>query len=94
LSSMCTVFAESEVVSLLASGGDRRGIAFGIYQAIVDRVYPLAARFDLAGRIVLAGGVVRSRCVVRLLGEKLGRPVAVPANPQLLSALGAALTIS
>ncbi len=94
LNSMCTVFAESEVVSLLASGGDRRRIAFGIYNAIVDRVYPLAARFDLSGLIVLAGGVVRSRCVVHLLGKKLGRPVSVPSNPQVLSALGAALTIS
>jgi predicted CoA-substrate-specific enzyme activase len=94
LSSMCTVFAESEVVSLLASGGDRRRIALGIYNAIVDRVYPLASRFDLSGQTVLAGGVVRSRCVVQLLGEKLGRPVTVPSNPQILSALGAALTIS
>ncbi len=93
LNSMCTVFAESEVVSLLAAGGDRRRIALGIYNAIVDRVYPLAARFDLSGQIVLAGGVVRSRCVVHLLGEKLGRPVTVPPNPQILSALGAALTI-
>lgn len=93
LNSMCTVFAESEVVSLLAAGGDRRRIALGIYNAIVDRVYPLAARFDLSGQIVLAGGVVRSRCVVHLLGEKLGRPVTVPPNPQVLSALGAALTI-
>jgi predicted CoA-substrate-specific enzyme activase len=94
LSSMCTVFAESEVVSLLASGGDRRRIARGIYNAIVDRVYPLAARFDLSGRIVLAGGVALSRCLVQLLGEKLGRPVTVPPNPQILSALGAALTNS
>jgi predicted CoA-substrate-specific enzyme activase len=94
LNSMCTVFAESEVVSLLASGGDRRRIALGVYNAIVDRVFPLASRFDLSGQIVLAGGVVRSRCVVHLLREKIGRPVTVPPNPQILSALGAALTIS
>lgn len=91
LSSMCTVFAESEVISLLAAGRDRKAIARGLHASIADRVYPLAARFDPAGEIVCAGGVALNPCLVALLADKLGRPVAVPDEPQIVTAVGAAL---
>jgi predicted CoA-substrate-specific enzyme activase len=91
LSSMCTVFAESEVISLLASGRDRKAIALGLHQSIVDRVYPLAARFDARGEVLMAGGVALDPCLVDLLARKLGHPVVVPPNPQIVTAIGAAL---
>jgi (R)-2-hydroxyacyl-CoA dehydratese activating ATPase len=92
MSSMCTVFSESEAVSLLAAGVDRRRLALGLHQAIVGRIYPLAAKFADGGEILFCGGVALNGCVVRLLGERLGRPVFVPPQPQLLAAIGAALT--
>jgi len=91
LNSMCTVFAESEVISLLAAGRDRRSIALGLHGSIADRVYPLAARFEPRGEIVCAGGVALNPCLVGLLSGKLGRPVVVPENPQIVTAVGAAL---
>ncbi len=91
LSSMCTVFAESEVISLLAAGRDRKSIALGLHGSIADRVYPLAARFDPDGEVIMAGGVALNPCLVGLLSKKLRRPVIVPAEPQIVIAVGAAL---
>ena len=91
LSSMCTVFAESEVISLLAAGRDRKSIALGLHGSIADRVYPLAARFDPAGEVIMAGGVALNPCLVGLLSQKLRRPVVVPEHPQIVTAVGAAL---
>jgi predicted CoA-substrate-specific enzyme activase len=91
MSSMCTVFAESEVISLLAAGRDRTSIALGLHRSIVDRVYPLAARFDPSGEVVMAGGVALNPCLVALLTEKLGRAMVVPEHPQIVTAVGAAL---
>jgi (R)-2-hydroxyacyl-CoA dehydratese activating ATPase len=91
LSSMCTVFTESEVISLLASGRDRRAIARGLHQSVADRVFPLAARLKARGGILMAGGVALNPCFVDLLAKKLGRPVIVPPDPQIVTAIGAAL---
>jgi predicted CoA-substrate-specific enzyme activase len=91
LNSMCTVFAESEVISLVAAGRDRASIARGLHASIADRVYPLAARFDPPGDILMAGGVALNPCLVDLLSKKLGRSVIVPENPQIVTAVGAAL---
>lgn len=91
LSSMCTVFTESEVISLLASGRDRKAIARGLHQSVADRVFPLAARFDAPGGVLMAGGVALNPCFVGLLARKLGRPITVPERPQFVTAIGAAL---
>jgi predicted CoA-substrate-specific enzyme activase len=91
LGSMCTVFAESEVISLLAAGRDRTSIALGLHGSVADRVYPLAARFDAHGEVLMAGGVALNPCLVGLLSKKLGRPVVVPEHPQIVTAVGAAL---
>jgi predicted CoA-substrate-specific enzyme activase len=91
ISSMCTVFAESEVVSLVAAGEDRRRIALGLHQSVVDRVWPLVARLEGDGDLFFVGGVAENPAVVRLLEKRFGRPVLVPSRPQIVSALGAAL---
>src|SRR5512143_3868314 len=56
LSSMCTVFAESEVVALLAAGEDRGRIALGLYHSVVDRIHPLVSRLDVSGEVLFCGG--------------------------------------
>jgi predicted CoA-substrate-specific enzyme activase len=91
IGSMCTVFAESEVISLVAEGRDRAAIARGLHAAIADRVFPLAARFDPPGDILMAGGVALNPCLVEMLAEKLGRAVIVPKDPRIVTAVGAAL---
>jgi predicted CoA-substrate-specific enzyme activase len=91
ISSMCTVFAESEVVSLIARGEDSHRVALGLHQAIVDRVGGMIRRVGVSQRFVFAGGVARNPCLQQLFGDALGVPITVPGNPQTVGALGAAL---
>jgi predicted CoA-substrate-specific enzyme activase len=91
ISSMCTVFAESEVTSLIAKGRDRQQIARGLHSSVIRRAAGMINRVSSDGDIVFTGGVAKNPCMKNLLSEKLGRPVLVPDNPQLIGALGAAL---
>jgi predicted CoA-substrate-specific enzyme activase len=91
ISSMCTVFAESEATSLMARGERPENIAMGLHMAIVQRTAAMLRRVGLTAPLVFAGGVARNPCVVRLLEEQLGQPVIVPDNPDMVGALGAAL---
>ena len=91
VSSMCTVFAESEVVSLVAKGERVEDILNGIHQAIADRVASLALRVGLEPPVAVTGGVAMNGGVVRALEVRLQASVAVPENPQLTGALGAAM---
>ncbi len=93
ISSMCTVFAESEVIALLTAGADRRAIARGLHHSVVDRIFPLAARLDGGGDVLMSGGVALNPCVVSLLAAAIGRRIVVPENPQLVTAVGAALAL-
>ena len=91
LSSMCTVFAESEVVSLIGRGEDSRRVALGIHEAIVSRVGAMVRRIGLAPRFVFAGGVAYNPCMRQLLAKDFGMEVSVPGSPQTVGALGAAI---
>jgi predicted CoA-substrate-specific enzyme activase len=91
VSSMCTVFAESEVVSLIARGEDSHRVALGLHQAIVDRVGGMVRRVGVQQRFVFAGGVAHNPCLQQLFAEALGVPISVPDDPQTVGALGAAL---
>ncbi len=94
LSSMCTVFAESEVVSLIASGTETREIVAGLNRAIASRTASLVKRVggDVnALNVAMSGGVARNGGVVRAITAVLGRPLAVPDNPDTVGAFGAAL---
>ena len=90
ISSMCVVFAETEIVGLLASGVTPGNIAAGVQAAIASRVAAMAGR-DLALPIVLTGGVALVPGMDRALGSALGHPVAIAPDPQLTAALGAAV---
>jgi predicted CoA-substrate-specific enzyme activase len=91
VSSMCTVFAESEVVSLVAKGEKVEDILNGIHQAIADRVASLALRVGLEPPVAVTGGVAMNSGVVRALEGRLSTPIAIPEAPQLTGALGAAM---
>jgi predicted CoA-substrate-specific enzyme activase len=91
ISSMCTVFAESEVVSLIARGEDSHRVALGLHQAIVDRVGGMVRRVGVSERFVFAGGVAYNPCLQQLFAQALGVPLTVPDEPQIVGALGAAL---
>jgi len=91
ISSMCTVFAESEVTSLIAKGKDRREIARGLHSSVIRRAAGMINRASSGGGIIFTGGAAKNLCLRELLGEKLGRDVRVPDDPQMIGALGAAL---
>ena len=91
LSSVCTVFAESEVVALIARGESSQRVALGIHEAIVRRVGSMLRRLGVSERMVFAGGVARNACMCQLLAQEMALPLAVPDNPQTVGALGAAL---
>lgn len=94
ISSTCTVFAESEVISLLAQGEKREDIIAGLHRAICNRVYGLLrGRMKKAqsGAVVLTGGVARNQGIISAFKEKAGNDVLVPPYPQYTGALGAAV---
>jgi predicted CoA-substrate-specific enzyme activase len=91
ISSMCTVFAESEVTSLIARGRNRREIARGLHSSVIRRAAGMISRVSSQGDIVFTGGVARNPCMAVLLEKKLGRSILVPDDPQAVGALGAAL---
>ena len=94
ISSMCTVFAESEVTSLIAKGQDRREIALGLHSSVARRAVSMINRVAPEGEIVFTGGVARNSCMQSLLAKKLNRVVHVPEEPQFVGAFGAALLAS
>jgi (R)-2-hydroxyacyl-CoA dehydratese activating ATPase len=91
ISSMCTVFAESEVVSLIAEGYAREDILNGLHQAIASRIAGMAQGLKVEKIIMLGGGVAKNIGVVKALEDKLKTKVKVPPEPQILAALGAAI---
>jgi predicted CoA-substrate-specific enzyme activase len=92
INSMCTVFAESEVVSLLSQGAKREDVAAGIHTSIVAKVKSMLQRVNVREQLVFVGGVARNRCVVESLEKSLGIGVVVPDDPQIVGALGCALS--
>jgi len=91
ISSMCTVFAESEVIGLVAEGVPKEEIVAGIHEAVASRISALAARVRLEGRVAFVGGVALNEAMRLALSRALGREIEVPNDPQLVGALGAAL---
>jgi len=91
ISSMCTVFAESEVVSLIADNQPKEVIIRGLHEAIADRILGMIRRVGVEEKVTLTGGVAKNEGVVQALEERLEVKVFVPPEPQIIGALGAAL---
>jgi predicted CoA-substrate-specific enzyme activase len=91
ISSVCTVFAESEVISLVAKNHPKEEIIRGLHRAIVNRVWSMIKTVGVHGAVTMSGGVAKNKGVVALLEEKLGKSVHLHKEPQIIGALGAAL---
>jgi predicted CoA-substrate-specific enzyme activase len=93
LSSVCTVFAESEIISFLSENRAKEDIAYGISRAIARRVISMGTGGQIGYEepIVFSGGVARNIGVVKALEEELRKRILSPENPQMTAALGAAL---
>lgn len=91
ISSTCTVFAESEVISQLSLGTDKCDIIDGIHRSVASRVVGLAHRVGVTPEVVMTGGVAQNIGVVKALSEELNCDIKVAAITQYIGALGAAL---
>ncbi len=90
INSTCTVFAESEVISLISRKEKREDIAFAIHDSVVERIIALVRKLPIAGEITLSGGVSYNSAIQNIIQERLGQPIHIPENPQIIGALGAA----
>ena len=91
ISSTCTVFAESEVISQLSMGTDKCDIINGIHKSVAGRVAGLAHRIGVRDQVVMTGGVAQNQGVVKALQDELGHEIHTSPLTQYNGALGAAL---
>ncbi len=91
INSMCTVFAESEVIGLIAKGIKRELIAAAIHNSIASKVIALINRIGVNDDIVFTGGCARNTFLQRLFENRFRTKIHVHENPDMLAALGAAL---
>ena len=90
ISSLCTVFAESEVISLIAKGTERKDIIAGIHHAIAARIGAMVQRLDVKEPVMMTGGVAKNIGVVKALEQAIGFPIIVSPHAQVTGAIGAA----
>ena len=91
ITSMCSVFAESEVISLIANNREKTDIANGICRAVANKSYSLLKRVGLETEFMMTGGVAKNAGVVRAVEEKLGTKLYICPEPEIVGAAGAAL---
>jgi predicted CoA-substrate-specific enzyme activase len=92
ISSMCAVFAESEIIGLLHQGMSPEVILHGVFKSIARRILGLAGRISLSGETVFTGGVAKNEGVLQALKQETGiNSIKTPPDPQITAALGAAL---
>ena len=92
ISSMCTVFAESEVISLIGKGEPRENIANGVIESVITKVASLAGNL-VQGDVYLTGGLCENDYVVERLASHLGCPVSTSPYARYAGAIGAALSV-
>ncbi|MBL7178046.1 MAG: 2-hydroxyglutaryl-CoA dehydratase [Desulfobacteraceae bacterium] len=91
ISSTCTVFAESEVVSLRAEGRSREDLLAGIHKAMSHRVVVLGKSLGFNKEVVFSGGVAKNIGIKKAMENEIGLEIQVPEEPQIVGALGAAI---
>jgi len=91
LSSTCTVFGESEIISLLSQGKSVADISWAIIKSIADRIAALVGRVGIEKDVAMTGGMAKNKALVARLKEKTGVDILVPEEPQITGAFGAAL---
>lgn len=91
ISSTCTVFAESEVISHVSEGCKVEDVIAGIHNAIAERIYNMSIRLGLEKDVAFTGGVAKNQGFVDALSRRIGFAPTLPQEPQILCAFGAAL---
>jgi len=91
ISSMCVVFAESEMIGMLARGFRREDVAAGIHRSIARRIAGLVERIGARPPIAFTGGVAMNKAMASALGQELKERLIIPPDPRITGALGAAL---
>ncbi|MCQ6281674.1 acyl-CoA dehydratase activase [Bacillus sp. EB600] len=91
ISSMCTTFAESEVISLVADGNTTEDILSGMHRAISARMKGLVGRVGMQTPVMMTGGGAKNIGLVTALEKSLGVSIFIPDDPQIVGALGAAI---
>ncbi len=91
ITSMCTVFAESEVISLIANNKEKCDIANGICNAIANKAFSLMRRVGLEPDFMMTGGVAKNPGVVRAVESRIGGKLYICPEPEIVGAVGAAL---
>jgi predicted CoA-substrate-specific enzyme activase len=91
ISSTCTVFAESEIISKIASGTPVETIVRGLHRSLIYRIVAMIRSLGLIPPLILSGGVVKNPAIRTMLSEETREPVILPELPQLMGAYGAAL---
>ncbi|MBT3387681.1 MAG: 2-hydroxyglutaryl-CoA dehydratase [Desulfobacula sp.] len=94
ISSICTVFAESEVISMIAGQEKRENIIAGIHESAAARVAILASKINIKEPVMMTGGVAKNKGMVRALENRLGFKLIVGESPQENGAIGAAVMAS
>jgi len=94
ISNTCTIFAESEVISLRAEGRSREDLIAGVHEAIASRMTIMAAAYPLKGKVMFTGGVAKNIAMKKFLENSLNIELIIPFEPQIIGALGAAVLAS
>lgn len=90
ISSMCTVFAESEIIGLMGNGNKREDIAAGVVDSVAIKVKQLATRHGLGDNIILTGGLSVNPIFIKILSEHLGQSVIAHEKGRFAGAIGSA----
>ena len=91
ISSLCTVFAESEVINYIGEGRKREDIAAGVVDSVAAKVAQLSQRKNLPQKVILTGGLSHSEYFTSILSAKVGQKIEPTENGRYAGALGAAL---
>jgi len=91
ISSTCTVFAESEVISHMSQGSAIEDAIAGLHEAIAERVYNMTSRIGFEEDLAFTGGIAKNLGFVDALSRKIGMAPKLPEEPQIICALGAGL---
>ncbi|HQG31945.1 MAG TPA: acyl-CoA dehydratase activase [Deltaproteobacteria bacterium] len=91
ISSICTVFAESEVISLISKGEERVNIIAGIHESVASRIYAMAQRLPLSPPFMMTGGGAKNKGLVKVLEKRFNTAIRINDYAQANGAIGAAV---
>lgn len=91
ISNICTIWAEQEVVGMLAGGAPLNDLVAGVHASLADRISRMIRRLDVVREVVMTGGGAKNIGLVKAFSDKLGCPILIPPEPLITGAVGAAL---